>query len=97
MTVSMVMEFKPPARARVLPLKVFRKQAFLDTPSLACSPALRRCSITLCKNNKCSITASRVCWTVGTLPSVKATGCWKGSQVPVPRDREQIQDHQPGI
>ena len=56
-----VMEFKPPARASVLLLEVFRKRALLNTWPWPLSPALPKCSTTLFNNGNRSTTASRVC------------------------------------
>ena len=55
------MGIKPPARASVLLLEVFRKRAFLNTPHPRPSPALAKCSTTMFNNSKRSTTASRVC------------------------------------
>ena len=57
------MGIKPPARASVLLMEVFRKRAFLNTLPLARSPALAKCPTTLFNNSNRSTTTSRVCWT----------------------------------
>ena len=44
-------------------LKLFQKQAFLNTPHLRPSPAMAKCSTTLFNNSKRSTTALRVCLT----------------------------------
>ena len=61
------MGIKPPARASVLLLEVFRKRAFLNTWPWPLSPALPKCSTTLFNNSNRSTTASRVCWTDGAV------------------------------
>ena len=48
----MVMGIKPPARGSVLLLEVFRKRAFLNTLSKPPSPALTKCSTTMCNNTQ---------------------------------------------
>ena len=82
---------KPPSRPNLLLFEVFRKRALLNTWPLAPSPALAKCSTTLCNNSNRSTMASRVCCT----DRINLSGRWKSAKMPARYTDRQTADRGP--